>query len=200
MLHKYFLFFIILCIGIIIRLINLDKLTGLWYDEITIYSIASQNSISDMFNTDSHRFLLFPLYYLFYHLWLFIFGHSDLVIRLMSVFFDISGIISAYFVGKEIAKRCNINEYKCGHICMLLFALNSLLIYYAQEAKFYSMTTFIINLIILQWLKYIDERTDKNFILLFLANMFLILTYTTQCILVFILYIATILYFFLQNS
>lgn len=200
MLRKYFLFFVILLFGIIIRLINLDKSAGLWYDEMTIYSIASQKSIIDIFNTDSHRFLLFPLYYLIYHLWLFIFGNSDLVIRLMSVFFDILGIISAFFVGKEIAKRCNINEYNCGTIYMLLFALNSLLIYYAQEAKFYSLTTFIVNLVLLSWLKYINERSNKFFILLFLTSLLLILTYTSQCILVLIIFLATLLYFFLSKN
>lgn len=39
------LFLLILIVGIFFRLINLDKPSGLWYDESTIYSIASQHTI-----------------------------------------------------------------------------------------------------------------------------------------------------------
>ena len=47
-LKNYILFGIILAAGILFRLINLDKPGGLWYDEATIYSIASQHGLSGM--------------------------------------------------------------------------------------------------------------------------------------------------------
>ena len=120
---NYILFGIILILGIIFRLINLDKSGGLWYDEATIYSIASQHGISGMFNADSHRFLLFPFYYIIYNIWITIFGDSDLVIRLMSVFFDTLGIITAYFVGVQFGKNFGKNSNKTGLIYMLLYAI-----------------------------------------------------------------------------
>ena len=83
---KYKAVILIVLFALIIRLINLDKTGGLWYDEINIYSIASQSFPAGMMKADAHRFLLFPLYYLIYHLWITLFGNSDLVIRLMSVF------------------------------------------------------------------------------------------------------------------
>ena len=65
---KYYIVLIIILLGIFFRLINLDKPSGLWYDEITIYSIASQKTILSMIQTDIHRFMLFPLYYFVYHI------------------------------------------------------------------------------------------------------------------------------------
>ena len=196
---NYILFGIILILGIIFRLINLDKSGGLWYDEATIYSIASQHGISGMFNADSHRFLLFPFYYIIYNIWITIFGDSDLVIRLMSVFFDTLGIITAYFVGVQFGKNFGKNSNKTGLIYMLLYAINSSFIYYAQEAKFYSLTFFIINLILLFWLKFIDNKLDnsdsrKNLWILLILNFILIAAYTSQILFVILLFIASVLY------
>ena len=84
-----------------------------------------------MYNADGHRFLLFPLYYIIYNIWINIFGNSDLIIRLMSVFFDTLGIITAYFAGSQLGKILNKNNSKTGFIYMLLYAINSSFIYYA---------------------------------------------------------------------
>ena len=177
---NYIMFGLILAAGILFRLINLDKSGGLWYDEATIYSIASQHGLSGMYNADSHRFLLFPLYYIIYNLWINILGNSDLIIRLMSVFFDILAIITAYFTGRQLGKNLDIKHDKTGLIYMLLYAVNSSFIYYAQEAKFYSLTFFIINLILLYWLKFIFDKSSsiapppKNLLILTGLNFILI--------------------------
>lgn len=197
--QKHIIFGIILIAGILFRLMNLDKSEGLWYDEATIYSIASQSGLSGMLKADSHRFLLFPLYYIVYNLWINIFGNTDIIIRLMSVFFDILGIISAYFVGSQFGKNINLNSDKTGLIYMLLYAINSSFIYYAQEAKFYSLTFFIINIILLYWLKYIYDKTNcinskKNLYTLTALNFLLILTYSSQILLVILIFAATCVY------
>lgn len=191
---KYWILGIILFISLVFRLINLDKSGGLWYDEAVIYSIASQKGIAGMLGADAHRFLLFPLYYIIYNLWINIFGNSDLIIRLMSVFFDMLSLVTAYFIGRQVAYNYSKNPDKLGLLTMLLYGINSTFIYYAQEAKFYSLTLFIINLIILFWLKFVKDRSDKNLYILSGLNLLLILTYTSQILLVFILFIVTLIY------
>lgn len=191
---KYVLFAIILIICVVFRLINLDKAGGLWYDEATIYSIASQNGISGMLSADSHRFLLFPLYYLIYNLWINIFGNSDFVIRLMSVFFDTLALITAYFAGRQLAFNLDKNQDKFGFLYMLMYGINSTFIYYAQEAKFYSLTFFIINLLILFWLKFINDKNNKNLYIFAMLNFLLVLAYTSQVLLVILLFVATLVY------
>ena len=184
--RKYWGFFLILIFGIVFRLINLDKVGGLWYDEMTIYSIASA------FKTDLHRFLLFPLYYIIYHCWMFLFGNSDVAIRFMSVFFDMLGIISAYFVGRQLADNLNVDKRCLGIVYMLLYTLNSSFIYYAQEAKFYSLTFFLVNILIFAWLRFIQKPDTKNFVFYYLSSLILILSYVSQSLLVLIFYIITL--------
>ncbi len=191
--------FLILLFGCLIRFNNLDKPTGLWYDEITIYSIASSKTLSGMLSADIHRFLLFPLYYIIYHFWLTIWGNSDFLIRCMSVFCDILSLICTFFVGKYAAKSCDCDENRTGLIYFTLYSINSLLIYYSQEAKFYSLSLLFINLILLFWIKYIKNPSKNNFILFYFFNFTLILTYTSQCLFVLLMYFITIIYF-LKNK
>lgn len=181
-----------------IRLVNLDKAGGLWYDEMSIYSIASQSFPDGMLKTDAHRFLLFPLYYFVYHFWITILGNSDFIIRLMSVFFDILSLIAAYFAGKTFSKFLEKDEKfqkNTGFIYAILYAVNSSFIYYAQEAKFYSMTFFLVNLLIIFWLKFLKNQDKKSFSLFYLANFLLIYTYTSQILLTLLCYAVTTIYF-----
>ena len=188
------IFIVILLLGTAFRLINLDKSGGLWYDEAVIYSIASKQGLAGMLAADLHRFIMFPFYYLIYHFWILIFGNGDLIIRLMSVFFDILAMITAYFIGKQFAVTIDKNKNGVGIICMLLYGINSSFIYYAQEAKFYSLTFFIINLIILFWLKFIQQKSKKNLFILLGLNYLLFLTYSAQILFIILLFCVTMVY------
>ena len=189
----YIILALILVFGLVIRLSNLEKPTGgLWHDEVTAYAIA--NALPD-FNFNFHRFLIFPLYFIFYKLWITIFSNSDFVIRLMSVFFDMLAIITIYFAGMQITKNLKIEnlKYRTGLIFALLYAINSSFIYYAQEAKFYSITFFLITLTTLAFLKLI-ENFDKKLLNFFVISSILMLY--TQTTLVVITILFTILAFF----
>lgn len=200
--YNYILIICILAFAIFIRLQNLDKIPGLWYDEIVIYSIAAKKSILLSLQEDAHRFLLFPLYYLIYKLWITVFGTSDYVIRLMSVFFDILSVISAYFVGVSFATLINKDEVKnkIGMFNMLFYSINSSFIYYAQEAKFYSLTFFLINILIICWTKFLINPNKKNIILFLIANGLLLYTYTAQILLIIAVQIVTLAYFLLYKK
>lgn len=195
---RHMWFTVIILLAFLIRLINLDKAGGLWYDEMSIYSIASQSFPDGMLKTDAHRFLLFPLYYFVYHFWITIFGNSDFIIRLMSVFFDILSLAAAYFAGKTFSEFLEKDEKfqkNTGFIYATLYAVNSSFIYYAQEAKFYSMTFFLVNLVMIFWLKFLKNQNKKSFFLFYLANFLLIYTYTSQILLTLLFYALTIVYF-----
>ena len=200
----WYIFFaiIILIFALIIRLDNLDKISGFWYDESTIYSIGSKKILWGMLQEDAHRFLLFPLYFLAYKIWIIFFGNSDLTIRLMSVFFDMASLICIYFVGVQFALAINKNEqkYRIGIFSMLLYGINSSFIYYAQEAKFYAMTFFLVNLLILFWLKFLQNPNKKNTILFLICNALLLYTYTSQILLVLSIQLATFLYWGIKKE
>jgi len=199
---QYFILALVLISALVIRLTNLDKAGGLWYDEMTIYSIASKSFPAGMMTEDLHRFLLFPLYFLAYKSWMIIFGNSDFAVRFMSVFFDMAGLICAYFVGTCFAQLINKHEVKnkIGLFNATLYAINSSFIYYAQEAKFYSLTFFLINLLIIFWLKMLKEPTRKNKIFFLVSNALLLYTYTSQLALILILQLATFCYLYINNK
>lgn len=184
---KHYIFLaLILFFSLVIRLLNLDKPTGLWHDEATIYSIA--NALPD-FHFNFHRFLIFPLYFIFYKLWITTFSNSDFLIRLMSVFFDMLAIITMYFVGMQITKNLKMENLKCrfGLVFALLYAINSSFIYYAQEAKFYSMTFFLLTLTTFAFLKLV-ENFDKKFLIFFLISSALMLYTQTTLVIISILF------------
>ncbi len=195
--HKikhYIILALILIFGLGIRLFNLEKPTGgLWHDEATIYAIA--NALPD-FSFNFHRFLIFPLYFIFYKLWITVFSNSDFVIRLMSVFFDMLAIITTYFAGIQITKNLKIEnlKHRMGLIFTLLYALNSSFIYYAQEAKFYSITFFLICLTTLAFLKLIEKFDKKSLIFFLISNALMLYTQTTLVV-ISILFTGLVFFF-----
>ena len=93
----------IFIIGIILRLLFIDKTSGLSYDELVSYKQASQtNILSTIFytlKTDVHM----PLYQIVLHLWAKIFSLSYLSLRAFSAFCGILTIIVSFYTGKELA-------------------------------------------------------------------------------------------------
>ena len=195
---KYYIFLVLIIIfGFAIRLINLDKNGGLWYDEITIYSI-SQN-----FSGDLKRFLQFPIYYVFYKFWICILGNSDFVIRLMSVIFDILSLFMTFVLTKNIYKifsNDEIQSIKAGLVSSSLYAVNSSFIYYAQEAKFYSFTFFAVLLFFIFWIKFLDKNCSKiNFVLFYLSTLILLYSNTCQIVLIMFAFILMTVLFVKRN-
>ena len=180
---------------ILIRLFNLDNPFGLWHDEATIYSIA--NALPNV-HINLQRFFIFPIYYIFYKIWITIFSNTDFVIRLMSVFFDTLNVITAYFLGRQITKNLKIEElkYKMGLITMFMFAINSSFIYYAQEAKFYSLTFFLVTLTTLTFLKFVDKFDKKSTILFVTSNALLLYTQTTLAVINILFTIIAIIFLY----
>lgn len=199
---NYFLYIFIgltILFGVLVRLSNLDKPTGLWYDEMLLYSVASKHFFSGMIAENTHRFLFFPIYFLVYKFWITLFGNSDFVIRLMSVFFDYLSIASAYFVGMYFAVLINKTDakHRIGLYNVLLYSINSSFIYYAQEAKFYTMTIFLVNILMIFWLKMLKNPSKLNVMLFLMSNFLLLYSDTLQVLLVIILQVMTFIYLYI---
>lgn len=191
----YSIFAILVVFTILIRLFNLDNPFGLWHDEATIYSIA--NALPNV-HINLQRFFIFPIYYIFYKIWITIFSNTDFVIRLMSVFFDTLNVITAYFLGRQITKNLKIEElkYKMDLITMFMFSINSSFIYYAQEAKFYSLTFFLVTLTTLTFLKFVDKFDKKSTILFVTSNALLLYTQTTLAVINILFTIIAIIFLY----
>lgn len=107
---------------------------SLWRDEAFSYLMAKQ-SLFDIFGMTARDFNP-PLYYVALHIYMWIFGHSEIMLRVFSlIFFNIT-----------IFAVCRIIEHVFGYksakrwIYLLLFALNPFMLYYGLEARMYAMT------------------------------------------------------------
>jgi len=164
----YLYFFIILLISSIFRLLCLDKVSGLWYDELVLYNQANLSGCIEIVKHVLSQDLNFPLYQIILHYWISIFGNSDFCLRFLSVIFGVLTCITAYFVSSD--KRTNL-------LCMSLFAVNSFLIYYSQDVKVYSLSVFFATLNLVSLIKIYEK--NKGYILWLISSVCLIFTYTT---------------------
>lgn len=135
---------LILLAGFIFRVVSINQ--SLWLDEATT-ALVSKMTIVDMFTkflpADFHP----PLYYLILKFWTFVFGYSEISLRMPSVFFGLGIVFLVYKITKLLFGG---NSAK---IAAFLSATSGLLIYYSQEARMYSMAAFLITLSIYLFLQ-----------------------------------------------
>lgn len=169
--NTFFKLFIIFFTGLYFRLWFLDKPEGLWNDEYVSWYIASQNDIGIFFEkmlSNCHT----PLYYIYLKLWMFVFPDTDLSLRYSSVVPSVLSILVMYFAGKEIKDK------NLGIICAGFTAISSFCIYFAQEARLYSLIFLISSLILLFFIKSAKEQSNQNLYIYFILNAILCLTHT----------------------
>ncbi len=134
----YFYLSLIILVGLILRLINLNQ--SLWLDE-AITALAVKNYslvglITKFVPGDFHP----PLYYLLLKFWSSLLGFSEVSLRSLSVAFGILTVPVVYLIGKRIA------DHRAGLLASLFLAVNPLAIYYSQEARMYTLTMFLLTL------------------------------------------------------
>ena len=108
---------------------------GMWLDETFSVWMAS-HPVADMLQwlvrVDQHP----PLYYLLLHYWMAVNGDTPFSARLLSVLFGAGTIPIIYLIGKRISGAV------MGLAAAVLLALSLFNIYYAQEARMYTLLAF----------------------------------------------------------
>lgn len=107
----------------------------LWRDEAFSYLLSKKSLTEIVVNTAAD--FNPPLYYFTLHYWMKIFGISEISLRSLSLIFFFAAIFVVYLFLKEII----VNKSHLW-IYLLLFCLNPFLLYYAFEARMYSMIVF----------------------------------------------------------
>lgn len=125
---------VITLIGGGLRVLLLDK-NGLWLDETFSLWIAN-HGVGDMLHwitrIDQHP----PLYYLLLHYWTALTGDSPYYARLLSVLFGAGTIPIIYLIGKRLS------GVVVGLVAAAFLALSPFNIYFAQEARMYTLLAF----------------------------------------------------------
>jgi len=160
---------IITIIGAVLRLICIDKDGGLWNDEYVSWAIASipfgKEFIKEILS-QCHM----PLYY-FYLKFFNLFSNNDTFLRITSVIPSVVAIPVMYLVGREKSKFT-------GFTCAAFTAVSSLLIYYAQEVRFYSLLFLFSALSLYFSFKVIQQPRKRNLTGLLVSNFLILITHT----------------------
>lgn len=185
--NKIFYIFLITILAFLLRTYCLNKPEGLWYDEYFGWQIASQNDWG-LFWQSILRNCHTPFYYFYLKFWIFLFGDSDLALRYSSVVPSVISVPVMYFVGEHLKDK------KTGYFAAFFTAISSFSIYFAQEARLYSLLFLFSALAILFTINLLKKFTIKHTILLLISSIFIIITHTLGIIYVFFLLITTSFY------
>lgn len=113
---------------------------NLWRDE-AFTVLMSEQSVGEILQTTATDFNP-PLYYLFMHYWMLIFGTSEIAVRSVSLLFYVLTI----FIMFEIMVLVFQISFKRALIYFTLIITNPMLLTYAFEARMYMMAAFFITL------------------------------------------------------
>ena len=158
--------YLIILLGLFLRLTFINKPEGLWNDEYVSWMISS-TPFKEGFWTEVLKQCHMPLYYLYLKPFT---ACSDLILRLTSAIPSVLAIPVMYFVGKEYSK-------KTGIIAAAVTSVLSFLIYYSQEVRFYSILFLFSALSLLFTVKLLKETNKFNISGLIISNLLILFTH-----------------------
>ncbi len=121
---------------VISLMLNFYKINdeSFWADEQNSVRIAKMDITEIVKGKDgAHP----PGYHLFLHTWIYFFGASDSSTRGFSAVFATASVVAIFFLGKELFNA------KTGLVASILLAISQFFVYYAQEARPYTLLVFI---------------------------------------------------------
>ncbi len=183
--------FAIILFGFILRASFLDK-GAIWYDEIGTIAVAKQDFpfgiLDKLYYDDYHA----PLYYFLLHFWMKLFGDGEVVLRLFSAIIGTLVLPVMYLAGKEL------KDHKTGLLAAFLASINSLLLFYSQEIRYYELSALWVSLSLLFLTRVYKSPEIKNYAGLVIAN--LCLAYTMNVLgLAFIFFEALLFFIFTKE-
>ncbi|WP_238532807.1 glycosyltransferase family 39 protein [Halalkalicoccus jeotgali] len=105
-----------------------------------------------------------PLYYLVLDIWTATFGYGESTLRLLSALFGIATIVVIYLLGSELYSR------DVGLLSAGLLSVSAFHIWYAQEARMYTLLAFLASLSYLFLLKSMNEEARTEYVVLYVVS------------------------------
>lgn len=140
-----------------------------WFDEIIMVHVTNQDTaslLSQLFSSARA-----PLYPLLGHLWIQLFGTSEAAVRSLSAVCGSISVPLMFVVGRRL-----FNE-KVGIISAAVMLLSPFQVYYAQEFRYYALTTLIALLSILALVEALDTGKWLTFVLFGLTGVAMFYTH-----------------------
>ena len=166
---------LIVILGLLLRLWNIDKPEGMWNDEYLTWSIANLKFPSDFFQGVANNCHA-PLHYFYLKAWMFLFKDSDISLRVSSLVPGVISIFTMYLCAKEYLLKKH--SELCALAAAFITAISGFLIYFSQEVRIYSLTFLIASMVLYYSLKVFNNPSNKNRWLLSLFSLLLIFEHT----------------------
>ena len=189
----YLNLFLITLFGLLIRLTAINKPEGLWNDEYISWFISTKPLFVEFIQAIFKNCHM-PFYYIYLKFWCFCFGNSDVALRISSVLPSILGIITMFFVGK------NLKDEKTGLLCAALTSFSGFMIYFSQEVRFYSLLFLFSALAVLLFLKLLEKQSYLNYLLFYIINLMIMFIHTIGFVFVFFNFLILFVYLKKQNK
>lgn len=150
-------------VGIALRLLYLH--TDLWYDEACSWFTAKQlfpmGIMGNLLNLDLQHT---PLYFFLLHLWIKLFGDSEIAMRSLSLLFGIGTLPLVFTATKKIA------DNKTAIFALALACISPLLVLFSVEVRMYPMVIFLVILSLNYLIDFEKTRETKALIKLGITN------------------------------
>ena len=156
---------------------------SVWYDEAFSLLLAKETpwQIWTITARDVHP----PLYYVFLHYWMLLFGNSVLSVRSLSVLADVGTLLLCVKLMSLVATR------RATWIAALLLALLPISVRYSQEVRMYTWVSFWLmgaTVALVCWVKSSDQKRFPTLYVLLMTAAFYTHYFAAFCVLVHWLY------------
>jgi len=140
--HK--LLFWILLVALAFRLLPLNQ--SLWLDEAINVVNARDHSFTHLITNYALGDFHPPAFHPILHIWIRLFGDSEIAVRLPSLIFGLLTITITFFIGRLTSPSKSITLFhlrlNLRHLPAILLATSGLHLYYSTEARMYSLAAF----------------------------------------------------------
>lgn len=145
----------IVIMGAVLRLYDLGT-ESYWLDEIIMVDVTSSDFETFIVNTEGGRP---PLYVLLGHIWIRIFGDSEVGTRSLSAVVGVLSLPLMYLVGRRLWNS------SIGLLATLVLSLSIFHIYYSQEYRYYSVVMLCALLTLLFYTRALQTRRISDFLI-----------------------------------
>ena len=144
---------LILLLALLLRGYRLDG-QSLWADEGNSAALAARSLAA--ITRDAAHDIHPPLYYYFLHLWVRLWGNSEIALRSLSALAGTILVFATFLLGGELFPR------RVAYVAAFLAAISPFQVYYSQEARMYILVALWSALAVLFFVRWMRSRTETG--------------------------------------
>jgi len=144
---------LILLLALFLRSYRLDG-QSLWADEGNSAALAARSLAA--ITRDAAHDIHPPLYYYFLHLWVRLWGNSEIALRSLSALAGTIMVFATFLLGRELFPR------RVAYVAALLAAISPFQVYYSQEARMYILVALWSVLAVLFFVRWMRSWTGAG--------------------------------------